>query len=176
MNSSDKKSIEQLKVVKIENLIYLIRGTRVMLDSDLADLYGVETRTLMQAVKRNIERFPEDFMFQFTKEEFNILKSQNVISSQWGGRRKLPYAFTEHGAIMLASVLRSKPAVEMSIYIVRAFNQLRQAVQSYEELRREIDDMKYKHNQDIVRIYDILSQLVNPPIKRKRIKGFDTPD
>lgn len=123
----------------IENLIYVIRGQQVMLDSDLAELYGVETRVLNQAVKRNIERFPEDFMYQLTKEDAKNLKSQNVISSlepqnansNWGGTRKLPYAFTENGIAMLSSVLRSKTAIEVNIRIMRAFTSMRSFLMKY---------------------------------------------
>ena len=108
----------------IESLIHVIRDQQVMLDSDLARLYGVETRVLNQAVKRNIERFPEDFMFQLTEEDSQNLKSQNVISS-WGGNRKPPYAFTENGVAMLSSVLRSPTAIEVNIRIMRAFTAMR---------------------------------------------------
>ena len=108
----------------IQNKIFEIRGQRVMLDFDLAELYEVETRALNQAVKRNIKRFPSDFMFQLTNKEFDNLMSQSVISS-WGGTRKLPFAFTEHGVTMLASVLRSERAIELNIQIVRAFIALR---------------------------------------------------
>lgn len=111
-------------LLPIESLIHVIRGQQVMLDSDLARLYGVETRVLNQAVKRNIERFPEDFMFQLTEEDSQNLKSQNVISS-WGGNRKPPYAFTENGVAMLSSVLRSKTAIEVNIRIMRAFTAMR---------------------------------------------------
>lgn len=111
-------------LLPIESLIHVIRGQQVMLDSDLARLYGVETRVLNQAVKRNIERFPEDFMFQLTEEDSQNLKSQNVIPS-WGGNRKPPYAFTENGVAMLSSVLRSKTAIEVNIRIMRAFTAMR---------------------------------------------------
>lgn len=111
-------------LLPIESLIHVIRDQQVMLDSDLARLYGVETRVLNQAVKRNIERFPEDFMFQLTEEDSQNLKSQNVISS-WGGNRKPPYAFTENGVAMLSSVLRSKTAIEVNIRIMRAFTAMR---------------------------------------------------
>jgi len=111
----------------IERRIYLIRGHKVMLDSDLADLYQVETRALLQAVRRNISRFPEDFMFQLNREEADVLTSQIVISNLGrGGRRYLPYGFTEHGVAMLSSVLRSKRAVQMNILIIRAFIRLRE--------------------------------------------------
>src|SRR3972149_1103871 len=119
---TDKHSV--IPMERIENRIYLLRGHKVMLSTDLAELYGVEPRVLVQAVKRNIERFPEDFMFQLTKLEFDNLKSQIVIST-WGGlRRAAPYAFTEQGVAMLSSVLRSKRAVRANIEIMRAFVRL----------------------------------------------------
>ena len=119
--------------------IYLIRGQKVMLDNDLAELYGVETKVLNQAVKRNAGRFPEDFMFQLTAIEFENLKSQFVTSSwEHGGRRKLPWAFTEHGAIMAAAVLNSPRAVEMSVFVVRAFVHLRDFARTHAELGKQL--------------------------------------
>jgi len=114
--------------------IFLVRGVKAMLDSDLAALYGVETKRLNEQVKRNIKRFPNDFMFQLTKEEYQLLKSQNATSS-WGGRRTPPYAFTEHGIAMLSSILNSDKAIEINISIMRAFVKIRQ-------LLRETDDLK----------------------------------
>ena len=116
------------EVAIIQRKIFEIRGQKVILDRDLAALYQVETRVLNQAVKRNIERFPEDFMFQLTREEWQILKSQFVISNGYGGQRYLPYAFTEHGVVMLASLLRSEIAVKMSVQITRAFVAMRQTL------------------------------------------------
>ena len=145
----------------IQSKIYEIRGQRVMLDFDLAAMYGVETRALNQAVKRNIERFPEDFMFQLTKGELEILKSQIVISS-WGGTRKLPYAFTENGVAMLSSVLRSSLAIQVNIGIMRAFTEFRRMAVSlpsfntsadvaqlrkdFEELKLDIEDILHDQN------------------------------
>jgi len=128
---TDQKSIASVE--QIESRIFLIREQKVMLDQDLAELYGVETKRLNEQVRRNSERFPEDFMFQLTDEEFANLKSQFATSS-WGGRRKLPYAFTEHGAIMAASVLNSPRAVEASVQVVRAFVRLRQMLSTNAEL------------------------------------------
>ena len=130
----------------IQRKIYEIRGQRVMLDRDLAELYQVETRVLNQAVKRNIERFPEDFMFRLSGEEWQILKSQIVISS-WGGIRKLPYAFTEQGVAMLSSVLRSNTAIQVNIHIMRAFIAVRQLianppVDKVSLLQREVKELK----------------------------------
>lgn len=136
--------MNQLQIIRSK--IYEIRGQRVMLDRDLAELYQVETRTLNQAVKRNIERFPEDFMFQLSDDEWQILKSQIVISS-WGGVRKLPYAFTEQGVAMLSSVLRSNTAIQVNINIMRAFIAIRQLVANppidkISLLEREVKELK----------------------------------
>jgi len=135
-----------MELSPIQNKIYDIRGYKVMLDFDLAEIYQVETRVLNQAVKRNIERFPEDFMFQLTKEEFSNLTSQ-IVTSSWGGVRKLPFAFTEHGAVMLSSVLRSEIAVKASILVVRAFVVARQLVSIHpvneiKELQHELKKLK----------------------------------
>jgi hypothetical protein len=129
---------EIIPQVTIESRIHLIRGKKVMLDRDLAELYGVETRTLNQAVQRNLNRFPSDFMFQLSKVELDNLKSQIVISN-WGGTRKLPYAFTENGVAMLSSVLNSDRAVMVNIQIMRAFTRIRNLVTDYSELQRAIE-------------------------------------
>lgn len=128
----------------IESLIHVIRDQQVMLDSDLARLYGVETRVLNQAVKRNIERFPEDFMFQFTEEDSQNLKSQNVISS-WGGNRKPPYAFTENGVAMLSSVLRSPTAIEVNIRIMRAFTAMRSFLISNAHMFKRLETIEHNY-------------------------------
>lgn len=120
--------------------IHSIRGERVMLDADLAGLYGVETKVLLQAVKRNLERFPADFMFQLTKQEFNDLRSQ-IVTSRWGGRRYPPYAFSEHGVAMLSSVLRSPKAIAVNIEIVRAFVRLRKLACSNHEIAQKLDEL-----------------------------------
>ncbi len=138
-----------------------------MLDRDLAELYGVETRTLVQAVKRNIERFPEDFMFQATKKEFDDLIFQNGISS-WGGTRKLPYAFTEQRVAMLSSVLKSKRAIMVNIQIMRAFTRLRRILASHEELRRKIEE----HDTQIQAIFEAIRQLMTPSTKEQKKIGF----
>ena len=160
---------------EVRTLIHTIRGQRVMLDADLAALYGVETGALNQAVKRNIERFPEDFMFQLTKEEHDNLISQTVISS-WGGRRKLPYAFTEQGVAMLSSVLRSKRAIEVNIAIMRAFVQMRRLGAQYKELAalvEKIDKRSIKNSGDIELIIRALKEIMLPeaPTGKRRI-GF----
>jgi hypothetical protein len=147
---------------KIASLIYVIRGARVMIDSDLAVIYNVETRVLNQAVSRNRERFPEDFMFQLTKDEFEILKSQTVISS-WGGRRKLPFAFTEHGSLMLASVLKSETAVKASLNIVRAFVKLRELLSTNKELAHKIEQMEKKYDDRFQVVFSAIRQLMEKP-------------
>ena len=160
---------------RIENKILLIRGEKVMLDKDLARLYRVETRALIQAVKRNMERFPEDFMFQLTKKEFHILMSQNVTSS-WGGTRKLPYAFTEQGVAMLSSVLKSKRAVLVNIQIMRAFTKLRQMLLTHKDLRRKIESVERKYDQRFKVVFEAIRQLMTPPEKPSRRIGFHRDD
>ena len=162
----------------IRNLIYMIRGQKVMLDSDLARLYGVETRVLNQAVKRNIERFPEDFMFVLTRDEINSLRSQFVTLEAGRGKHSkyLPYAFTEQGVAMLSSVLKSKRAIEVNIAIMRAFVQLRQLGSQYEELARlveKIDKRSIRNSQDIALIIKALKEITSPkvPTGKRRI-GF----
>ena len=156
--------------------IHEFRGQRVILGSDLAVMYGVEYRALIQAVKRNPERFPDDFMFQLSLEEWDSLKSQIVISKKGrGGSRSAPYAFTEHGALMLSSVLRSPRAVEISILIVRAFVWLRQTVPAYQELAAklmELESAVTRHDNDISMILEALRELVTPPEQEKRRVGF----
>jgi hypothetical protein len=163
---------EAMSIVPVEHVqskILIIRGQKVILDADLAGLYGVQTRVLVQAVKRNIGRFPPDFMFQLDKEEFNRLKSQTVISNGTlgrGGRRYRPYAFTEHGAIMAAGVLNSERAVQASIFVVRAFVRLKQMLGPYKELSAKLDRLEQKvqgHDKDIVAIVDAIRLLMPPP-------------
>ncbi len=158
-------------LVEIKNLIYEIRGYKVMLDSDLANLYGVETRVLNQAVKRNIERFPVHYMFQVTKDEFQNLISRNVISS-WGGVRKLPYVFTEQGVAMLSSVLKSKQAIQINMQIIDAFVKMRQMVIEHKDLAKRISDLEEyflehcnDNKDDIKEIYkaiDLLMERTRP--------------
>ena len=125
----------------IENKILLIRGQKVILDRELAYLYGVETRALNQIVSRNIERFPKDFMFQLSTEEFEILKSQ-IVTSSWGGVRKLLYAFTEHGVLMLSNVLKSKRAISVSIQIINVFIKMRELIQNNAELLKTMQELE----------------------------------
>ena len=145
----NKKSPAELLMPSqfVERRIYLIRRQKVMLSPDLAELYRVETRALVQAVKRNIDRFPDDFMFQLTNEEYANLKSQIVISSWGGARRSNPYAFTEHGAAMLSAVLKSQRAVRMSILIVRAFVKLRELLATHKDLARRIEKLEAAQKQ-----------------------------
>lgn len=156
----------------IESRIFQIRGKRVMLSIDLAALYGVEPRVLVQAVKRNIERFPDDFMFQLSKVEFEHLKSQFVTSS-WGGlRRATPYAFTEQGVAMLSSVLRSKRAVQVNIQIMRTFVKLRELMSTHIELARKIAAMERNYDAKFKVVFDAIRQLMAPPEKPQRRIGF----
>lgn len=143
----------------IQSKIYELRGLKVILDKDLAGMYEVTTGNLNKAVKRNIDRFPQDFMFQLTNEEFDLI-FQNGISS-WGGTRKLPYAFTEHGVTMLASVLRSDKAIEINIQIVRAFIALRQYALGYAELNQKLENFMIETNMQFSDIYQALTQLAN---------------
>jgi hypothetical protein len=156
--------------------IFELRGQRVMLDSDLAALYGVVTGDLIQAVKRNRERFPEDIMFQLSSEEWESLISQIVISKKGrGGRRFAPYAFTEHGALMLSSVLKSARAVEVNLLIIRAFVWLRQTIPAYKELAAKVAELEKavgKHDEAIGGIIEALHELILLPEKDKRRIGF----
>ncbi len=159
---------------RIRQSILLIRGERVLLDADLAEMYGVETKVLTQAVRRNIERFPADFMFQLSAEEFADLKRHFGTSNQWGGRRYPPYAFTEQGVAMLSSVLRSPRAVAVNIEIMRAFVRLRQMLTSNAELARKLDALERKYDAQFKVVFDAIRQLMKPPEQatgRRRI-GF----
>lgn len=157
----------------IERAILLMRGHRVMLDSDLAELYGVETKVLVQAVGRNKERFPDDFMFRLTREEFTHLRSQFVTSSSgWGGRRYPPYAFTEQGVAMLSSVLRSTRAVQVNIEIMRAFVRLRLLLASNQELSQRLDELEKRYDKQFSAVFDAIRQLMTPPEPPRRRLGF----
>jgi hypothetical protein len=162
----------------IASRIHTIRGLRVMIDADLAALYGVETRVLLQAVRRNPGRFPADFMISLSAQELALLRSQSVISKQpgRGGRRHSTMAFTEHGAIMAATVLRSSRAIRTSIYIVRAFVQMRDALMAHKEIGKRLAELESKvgtHDRSIAHVLDALRQLTAPPepTRRRRI-GF----
>ncbi len=162
---------------QIEKSILIVRGQKVMLDSDLARIYGVSTKRLNEQVKRNLKRFPEDFMFQLNESEDENLRSQFATSSlDWGGRRFLPYVFTEHGAVMLASVLNSEIAVESSVQVVRAFINLRRLLSSHVELSRRVDALEKKYAGQFQAVFEAIRQLMVPTeVSRRRI-GIKTKD
>ena len=143
-----------------------------MVDSDLATLYAVETRALVQAVKRNARRFPPDFMFQLTNQEFTDLKSQSVISSSWGGRRTPPYVFTEQGVAMLSSVLNSERAIEVNVLIIRAFVKLRELLATHADLARKLDALEKKYDAQFRVVFDAIRELMKPPEPKHRQIGF----
>lgn len=154
---------------RVASRIYLIRDQKVMLDSDLAELYDVTTGRLNEQVKRNIDRFPEDFAFQLTKGEFENLMSQNAISSSgYGGRRKPPWVFTEHGTLMLSSVLRSDRAAQINIAIMRTFVRLREVLATHKDVARKIEE----HDRHIANLYDHVNRLLQPPDSPKRKIGY----
>ena len=156
----------------IARKIFIIRGKRVMLDSDLAVLYGVKTGRLNEQVKRNIKRFPGDFSFKLTKDEALDLKSHFATSS-WGGVRKFPRVFTQEGVAMLSSVLNSERAIMVNIQIMRAFAQLRRMLLSHRELKRKIEEMERKYDKQFAIVFQVIKQLLEPPpVKEKRIIGF----
>ena len=155
----------------IEGKIYLIRGKKVMLDRDLAELYGVETKGLIRAVKRNMERFPSDFMLLLTQQEVAILRYQFGTSS-WGGRRYLPYAFTEQGVAMLSSVLNSERAIQVNIQIIRTFTKLRELLSSNAELRKKIEEMERKYDQQFRVVFDAIKKLLEPSEGPRKKIGF----
>lgn len=165
-----------LPLDRIERLILSVRGQKVMLDADLAELYGVETRALVQAVKRNSERFPGDFLFQLDAEEFANLRSQSVMSS-WGGRRRPPYAFTEQGVAMLSSVLHSPRAISVNIEIMRSFVKLRELLSTHAELARKLAELEARYDAQFKAVFDAIRELMqpvpapNPAAPSKRI-GF----
>lgn len=161
-------------VQRIEQAILLVRGQKVMLDADLAALYGVRTKALVQAVKRNLGRFPEDFMFQLTNQELKNLRSQSVTSSRWGGRRYPPYAFTEQGVAMLSSVLKSQRAVWVNIEIMRAFVRLRRMLASHANLQRRLDELEKKYDEKFRAVFDAIRQLMKPPEPKRGRIGFST--
>jgi hypothetical protein len=153
---------------RIEQKILFLRGEKVMLSPDLAMLYGVEPRALVQAVKRNLNRFPADFMFQLTKEEVANLKSQIVISSWGGARRATPYAFTENGVAMLSSVLNSARAIRVNVEIMRTFTRLRKLLSSHAELARKLDALEKKYDAQFRIVFDAIRELMAPPPERKK--------
>ncbi len=166
---------QSLARLEIAELIQLIRGKRVILDVDLAELYAVETGQLNRAVKRNRERFPEDFMFQLSDQEFTDLKCQIGISRSWGGRRTPPFAFSEQGVAMLSSVLRSKEAALVNIEIMRAFVRMREVIGAHAELSRKLEQLEYrlgKHDDEIAGLFEAIKQLMKPVGTKKHKIGF----
>jgi hypothetical protein len=153
--------------------ILLVRGHKVMLDADLATLYGVETRALIQAVKRNLRRFPDDFMFQLSPEEAANLRSQTVISS-WGGRRTPPHAFTEQGVAMLSSVLHSERAAQVNVEIMRTFVRLREVLSSHADLAQKLAALERKYDTQFKAVFDAIRALMAAPTTKRKI-GFRAP-
>lgn len=176
-----KKAVVPVPVERITQAILILRGQRVLLDSELAALYGVPTKVLNQAVKRNVARFPEDFVFRLSREEVETVNRSQIVTGSQKHRdpRFSPYAFTEHGAIMAATVLNSARAIEMSIYVVRAFIQLRDLLASNKELARQLKALEARverkfatHDQAITGIIKTIRQLMNPQERKKRSIGF----
>jgi hypothetical protein len=176
-----------LPVERVERAILVIHGEKVMLSTDLAALYEVEPRTLVQAVKRNLDRFPPDFMFQLTWEEVDNLRSQSVILNEGGGPgprsqtvilkrganiKYLPYAFTEQGVAMLSTVLRSKRAIQVNVEIMRTFVRLRQMLVSHRDLARKIEELEKRYDAQFRVVFDALRALMEPPLAKKRWVGF----
>jgi hypothetical protein len=170
----DKGSVSDIQ--RIEALICIIRSQKVMLDSDLAALYGVETRVLKQAVRRNRNRFPSDFMFELTNEENRSLRSQNVILEPGRYSKYLPFAFTEQGVAMLSTVLNSERAIEVNIAIMRVFVRLREMMATHKELAlklRELEGRIQDHDEQIVAIFEAIRQLMTPPERERKKIGFE---
>ncbi|HEY6552098.1 MAG TPA: ORF6N domain-containing protein [Vicinamibacteria bacterium] len=173
---AEKTGLKVIEAPMIERRIYVIRERQVMLDEDLADLYGVETKRLIEQVKRNLERFPEDFMFQLRKDEAAALRSQIATSNTGrGGRRYAPYVFTEQGVAMLSSVLRSKTAIAVNIEIMRAFVELRRVANSYAAIEKRLEQIERgmgEHDEQLEQVFGALRQLIAPPPRPKRPVGF----
>ena len=185
-----RMSVDSITLEQVSRGILAIRGQKVLLDADLARLYGVSTGRLIEQVKRNRNRFPQDFLFQLTDQELTNLKSQFAISSlpvrSWGGRRNAPYAFTEHGALMAANVLRSRRAIDVSIFVVRAFVRLRDTLMAHKDLAKKLDELEKKtellagkHDalaattrEQFRQVIETLRQLMAPQEPRRRPIGF----
>ena len=167
----------QISIPEIESKIFVVRKSKIMLDSDLSALYGVTTKRLNQQVNRNLQRFPRDFMFRLTKAEHELLRLQIATSKKGrGGRRTSPFVFTEHGAIMLASVLNSERAIETSVLVVRAFVRLREMLSTQKNITRKIAELEKRltgHDQDLKAILTAIKQLMSPSIVRKKQIGFE---
>lgn len=172
----ESQSQSLVPAARVQQAILSVRGQHVMLDEDLATLYGVATKTLVRAVKRNRARFPEDFMFQLTADEFANLRYQSGTSSSWGGRRHPPFAFTEHGVAMLASVLGSPRAIQVNIEIVRAFIRLRQLLASHADLARKLAALERNYDAQFKVVFDAIRELMTPPARAtRRHIGFRPP-
>ena len=163
-------------VGEVELLTHEVRGLRVILDEDIAALYEVETRQLVRAVQRNSGRFPSDFMFRLTLREFDQLWSELGRAGQHGGRRKAPYAFTEHGVAMLSGVLRSERAVEVNVLVIRAFVRMRTVISAHRELASRIDELETKYDSRFCLVFDAIRQLMAPPAPSRNPIGFAPPD
>ena len=162
--------MSKMSSVQIEQSIFIIRKQKVMLDQDLAKIYGVETKALNRAMKRNLDRFPSDFMFQLTEGEVEILRYQFGTSRAWGGRRYLPYVFTEHGAWMLGNILNSPTAIEASIQVVRSFIRLREMIISHSELSRRLSVLEKKYDSQFKVVFEAIQKLmVVPEVPQKKI-------
>lgn len=151
----------------IQNKIFLIRGLKVMIDKDLATLYGVDTSQLTRQVRRNIDRFPPDFLLTLTRQEVANLKCQFGVSS-WGGTRKPPFAFTEHGILMLSSILNSKRAIQVNIQIMRTFSKLREMLESHKDLRLKIEEMEKKYDSQFKIVFQAIRELFEPPVPKPK--------
>lgn len=166
------KSADLFPLERIERMIFLLRGEKVMFDCDLAALYGVETKALNRAVKRNQERFPEDFAFRLTSEEYEILRCHFGTSTSHGGRRFLPYAFTEQGVAMLSGVLQSPRAISVHVAIIRTFAKLRKWISSHQELARKLKLLESKYDGQFRIVFDAIRDIMEPrPVKTRKI-GF----
>jgi hypothetical protein len=163
-----------ISVERIERTILIIRGQKVMLDADLASLYQVETKALLRAVKRNPERFPRDFMFELSRQEFENLRSHSGTSGSWGGRRYRPYAFTEQGVAMLSSVLRSSRAVRVNIEIMRAFVAVRRMIESHAELAKKLHELESKYDQQFGTVFQAIRELMAAPVRTRKRIGFQS--
>lgn len=157
---------------RVEAMISVVRGEKVILDAEIAALYGVETRAVVQAVKRNFDRFPDDFVFRLTAEEIRALRSQTVISKR-GGRRYLPYAFTEQGVAMLSSVLRSEQAAQVNVEIMRAFVRLRRMASVQKELARKLEALEERYDEQFKVVFDALRELMMPPETGGKTIGYE---
>ena len=164
--------MSQIDLIRVERAIHIIRGDKVILDEDLADLYGIEVKRLNEQVRRNYDRFPADFMFQLTNQEFKDLRSQFATASQWGGRRTPPYAFTEQGVAMLSSVLNSPRAVQVNIEIMRTFVRLRQMLASHADLAERLEELERKYDGQFKVVFEAIRQLMRPEEKERKGIGF----